>query len=223
MPPGSTPWREADYAVVDLELTGLDPERDEIISFATIPVVEGRVLPGRLRYRLIRPRHMPDGETIRIHGLREVDLIRAPRLEEVFGHLRDAIAGRVLVAHVASVEEEFLGAAFRSRGLSLESPVLDTDALYAELRRLRGESPRRRPVALAELARSLNLPVHRPHHADGDALTAAQVFVALATLLDAEKPQTVASLERLRRRAGDRRSPRDILRRMRAALPRAGR
>jgi|GEM_PF-5522276 len=37
---------------------------------------------------------------------------------------------------------------------------------------------------------SLGLPVHRPHHSLGDALATAQVFIALATLSDAYRPQT---------------------------------
>ena len=51
-------------------------------------------------------------------------------------------------------------------------------------------------VPLSDAARDLGLPVHRPHHADGDALTTAQLFLALATRLDAREPQTVGSLAR---------------------------
>ena len=39
--------------------------------------------------------------------------------------------------------------------------------------------------------------MHRPHAADGDALTTAQVFLALANRLDKREPQTVGSLARL--------------------------
>jgi DNA polymerase-3 subunit epsilon len=48
--------------------------------------------------------------------------------------------------------------------------------------------------SLGYLARALNLPVHRPHHADGDALTTAQVFVALATRYRPGAEATVAEL-----------------------------
>jgi DNA polymerase III epsilon subunit-like protein len=37
--------------------------------------------------------------------------------------------------------------------------------------------------------------VHRPHHADGDALTTAQAFIALATHLEAFGSVTLGSLE----------------------------
>jgi len=81
--------------------------------------------------------------------------------------------------------------------MSLTNPVVDTAALAAELFRLqeRGPTP---PLGLTPLAQTLGLPVHRPHEADGDALTTAQVFLALAAHLDRFSPQTVGSLERLR-------------------------
>ena len=54
----------------------------------------------------------------------------------------------------------------------------------------------RGPIGLTRLATALNLPAHRPHQADGDALTTAQAFLALAAHLDAMSPQTVGSLQR---------------------------
>jgi DNA polymerase III subunit epsilon len=212
-PPGPrTPWREASYAVLDMELTGLDPSLHEIISFAVVPVEDGKVLPGDTVYRLVRPREMPKEDTIRIHGLRESDLEKAPPLDRVLDHLLRSLAGRVLVAHVATVEIAFLRPVLQAEGLSLRNPVVDTAALAQELHRLRAEeSIEFLPEGLDEdsspglnaLARSLGLPSHRPHHADGDALTTAQVFLALATHLAAfDDPLTLGSLLRLSRGRG---------------------
>jgi DNA polymerase-3 subunit epsilon len=198
-PPGpATPWREAEFCVIDLETTGLDAAVDEIISFAALQIAGGRLRLDDVRYQLIRPRHMPDAETIRIHGLRSGDLANAPTLSAALDGLLAALTGKVLVAHVASVEQAFVGAALREHGLRLSNPIIDTAALAAELQRRR-RRPRSDPIDLTSLARSLGLPVHRPHHADGDALTTAQVFLALATHLDAFVPQTVGSLESYRR------------------------
>ena len=139
---------------------------------------------------------MPDGDSIRIHGLRPADLEDAPPLDDVLDELLAAITGRVLVAHVAAVERGFLRAALERRGLGLRNPIVDTAALAAELAR-RGpgaSTPGRPPTGLSELARAFRLPVHRPHHADGDALTTAQVFLALATHLDGVGPLTVGAM-----------------------------
>jgi DNA polymerase III subunit epsilon len=195
-PGPDTPWREAGFCVVDLETTGLDPDHDEIISFAALHIDGGRVRLDDALYRLVRPERMPRRDTILIHGLRSAELLDAPSLSESLEELLEALAGRALVAHVASVEVGFLGAALHGTGRRLDNPVIDTDPLAAELFRGRGERPPR-PYPLGALAEALALPVHRPHEADGDALTTAQVFIALATHLDRASPQTVGSLERI--------------------------
>jgi DNA polymerase III subunit epsilon len=192
-PDPSTPWREAQFCVVDLETTGLDAQLDAIVSYAAVQVADGRVRLADVRYRLVRPQRMPEGETIRIHGLRAVDLTGAPPLGEVLDELLEALTGKVLVAHVASIETRFLAAALRAEGLRLRNPVVDTNVLGMELLRRRGQ-PIEETLQLSFLARTLGLPVHRPHHADGDALTTAQVFLALATHLDRLERQTVGSL-----------------------------
>jgi DNA polymerase III subunit epsilon len=194
-PGPETGWRETDFTVLDFETTGLDPARDEIISFATVTVSGGRVRLDDARYELVRPKQMPGWDTIRIHGLRESDLDDAPPLSEQLPDLLSALTGRILVAHVAAIERGFLEAALEPRGLELRNPIVDTAALAAELNRRRRRAPfATDPVSLEDMARYLGLPVHRRHTADGDTLTTAQAFVALATHLDEFEPQTVKTL-----------------------------
>ncbi len=109
----------------------------------------------------------------------------ARRSTEHIDDLLDALTGRPIVAHVAEVERSFLEAALSSVGTKLRNPIVDTAALDRELRCSGGNGPPpREPIGLGDMVRSLGLPVHRPHHADGDALTTAQAFIALATHLD---------------------------------------
>jgi DNA polymerase-3 subunit epsilon len=224
IPGRRTPWREVTFSVIDFETTGLDPATDEIISFATVTVASGKVRLDDATYEFIRPSRMPDADTIRIHGLRETDLSDAPLLSERIDELLEALTGRALVAHAAAVETGFLTAALGARGLSLRTPVVDTAALAVELSRLErrpppaegDESPPGVDVSspgLGDLARSLGLPAHRPHHADGDALTTAQVFLALATHLDRYSAQTLGSLERISQAPRKRASVRGLLHR----------
>lgn len=199
IPDPSTPWRRAGLCVLDLETTGLDSPAHEIIAFATMPIDGGRARVRGTRNRLVRPRRMPGPDSIRIHGLRREDLAAAPPLSEVLGELLLALSGRALVAHVASLEERFLRGAMLLAGIPFRNPVIDTYALAAELYS-RQRSPGPHAIRLASLARELGLPVHRPHNAAGDVLTTAQVFLALATRLDAIEPQTIGSLASLRHR-----------------------
>jgi DNA polymerase III subunit epsilon len=211
LPGRRTPWREAQYCVVDFETTGLDPRRDEIVSFGAVPIREARVWIRGVRSGLVRPERMPGADTIRIHGLRPADLEDAPPLSSALDELLRALAGRVLIAHVAAIERGFLGPALRDAGLRLPRSI-DTAALARHV--VAGNTDQ--VMSLAALAEELGLPVHRRHHAEGDALTTAQVFLALADRLDRTKPQTVGSL------AAASRLPQRILRSV-AAARRSGR
>ncbi|MGO9148158.1 MAG: PolC-type DNA polymerase III [Acidimicrobiales bacterium] len=195
LPGRRTPWREARYCVVDLELSGLDPKTDEIIAFGAVPIDGGLVGAGRSLYGLARPtRPLPEASVV-VHGIRTVDLDEAPPLELAIRPLLEALAGRVLVAHSAQVERAFLGAALRHQRLRLREPVLDTAILGRLLMAERGDRSQGR-VSLGQLAAALGLPEHRPHHALGDALTTAQVFLAIASHLETRRPETVGSLAR---------------------------
>jgi DNA polymerase III subunit epsilon len=188
-----TPWREASYCVADLELSGLDPRRHEIISFGALPIDDGRVrLEGALS-GLVRPTRPLAEEAIRVHGLRAADLAGAPELAEALDPLLHAMAGRVLVAHHAAIERAFLGAALRRVGVRLRGPVLDTAVLARVwLAERDGALPAR--MTLEALARACGLPVHSPHTAIGDALTTAQLFLVAASQLDARRPETLRRL-----------------------------
>ena len=141
-------------------------------------------------------------ETIRIHGLRESDLAEAPSVLELRDGLLEILTARAVVAHVAAVERGFLEAALSTFGLELRNPVVDTAALDLEPRRLRG-LPQAKPSRSGSRTSPARLhPVHRPHHADGDALTTAQAFIALATHLEAFGVGTLGQLEALGPRAG---------------------
>jgi DNA polymerase-3 subunit epsilon len=205
LPPGRTPWQAARYCAVDLELTGLDARRDEIVSFAAIPVEDGRVRLAGAVEGLVRPERTMAEESIRVHGIRPADLADAPVLDVAIDPLLAALAGSVPVAHVADVERAFLRRALRRQGLRLRRPFVDTSVLGAVwLSERDGAVPR--TMALGELAETLGLPAHRPHEATGDALTTAQVFLALAVHLSASPPETVRSLVTAHRRLAASRS-----------------
>ena len=195
LPRRRTPWREATWCAVDLELTGLDPREHEVISFGAIPIDDGRVQLEAAVEGLARPRGAISESSIRVHGIRAADLARASRLVDATGPLLETITGRLLVVHAAAVERAFLGGALREHGVRLRGPLIDTEVLgRVWLHERDGHGPRH--LSLGDLATALGLPADRPHHALGDALTTAQVFIALAAHLDALKPETAGSLAR---------------------------
>jgi DNA polymerase-3 subunit epsilon len=184
-PPDGTPWRDAPWCALDLEMTGLDPRTDEIIAIGAVPIEDGRIVLGRSSKR-------SKVGAVLVHKLRLADVADAPSLEEAFDLLFEALAGRVPVFHTAAIEAGFLGRQFARRHVRLPAAA-DTEELGRRWLRIRdGSAPA--GLSLGWLADVLGQPAEPPHHALGDALTTAKAFVALATLLDAVEPQTVGSL-----------------------------
>jgi len=179
--PFNRPWREIDYAVVDLETTGLDLRRDAIASYGATVIHHGRMIAAHNSYGLVRPGCPLSPKSITIHSLRPGDLADAPPLSAAVDVLLDLLTHRVMIAHAAWVEQSFLSRAFKMHGKQLRCKVIDTAAMAraADL----GTAHLGVEPELERLATELHLPVDSPHHALGDAITTAQVFLALAARL----------------------------------------
>ena len=149
-----------------------------------MPIDGGRIIAGATVSGLVRPEVAPPASSIEIHGLRAADLAAAPPAREAFAPLVAALDGRIPIAHSAWVERDFLRPPLRALGFALARRIVDTAVLWRVLCIARGEGD---PgwCTLSAIAGALQLPAHRPHVAEGDALTTAQVFLALATHLEA--------------------------------------
>jgi len=175
-----TSWRDQRYAVIDVETTGLDPDQHEVLSVGVVDVNEGRIDVGSAYYRQVRPRVAPTSETVVVHGIGP-GLAAASADPAVVGvELIGRLRGAVLVAHVARIEHSFLRAWLGPLGWVPPRHVVDTDVLarrwLSEHRALRLDGH----VGLGAAAGLFGLPEQTRHHALGDALTTAQLFLALA-------------------------------------------
>jgi DNA polymerase-3 subunit epsilon len=199
-PTGRTPWREAGWCAVDLELTGLDPRSDEIIAIGAVPIEEGRVVLGQSFYTLVRTTQRSEEGAVLAHKLLVADLANAPHLDEAMDRVLEVLAGRVPVFHASWIERTFLSPVFAQRRLRLP-PAADTEALgRLWLQHRDGTAPP--GLRLSRLAEILGQLAEAPHHALGDALTTANAFIALASHLDTVAPQTVATLVKAADRLG---------------------
>lgn len=186
--PFRRPWRQVEYAVVDLETTGLNLRHDSIVSYGATIIRGGRIIAAENAYGLVRPGNRVSPESMTIHSLMPADLCDAPPLSAAVGTLGAMMAGRVLVAHAAWLEEAFLARAFKSVGKRLRCQIIDTAVLaraaHTRASRCHGEPD------LEVLATEVGLPAVSPHHALGDAITTAQVFLALAMRIDGDGRRT---------------------------------
>ncbi|HEY3293332.1 MAG TPA: 3'-5' exonuclease [Candidatus Nanopelagicaceae bacterium] len=185
-------WRDINYCAIDLETTGLNFKTDEIISIGAVQIESGRIIAEANYYREVRPKQIPSPSSIRVHGIRAVDLEHAPPLEGVLPEFAERLRGRVVIAHAGWVENAFLKDHLADINLDFSKRLIDT----AGLARTCGvvEVDLDHEPSLEHLAKTLNLPAYSPHHALGDALTTAIIFLALATELERRKREKGRSI-----------------------------
>ena len=185
-------WRADTFVVIDLETTGLDPRRDHIVSYGAVTVREGRVKTGESVYGLVHvPGDVP-GSSVKFHNLRTQDLDDAPPVAECVATLDALIGGHPIVAHCAWIERSFLRKAFRHSYLPFTNPIIDTAVLAHHVIDVHVDPDK--VVSLEYAAAALGLPIHSPHHALGDAVTTASLFIALAARLERDRILTTSML-----------------------------
>ncbi|MEM1410995.1 MAG: 3'-5' exonuclease [Pseudomonadota bacterium] len=174
------PIRETPILVADLELTGLDPESDEIISIGWTEIAEGRIRMADNQHLLIRPEGGV-GKSAAIHELRDRDLAAGIPLAEGLDALFTAARGKPFLFHHAGLDAACLQRACeRWAGCRPPMPVLDTLRMEAERRQRRGQPIPDGALRLGALRSSYGLPEHALHDALGDAIATAELLLVMA-------------------------------------------
>ena len=164
------------FAVVDVETSGLNVRRHRVLQLAVVTVdSDGTVLDEwdsfvKLRWPLGRvgPTH--------IHGISRPMLKQAPKLDTVLEELDRRIGDSMFVAHNARFDGEFLlNAARRSRtDTSLPNTL---ERRLCTLRMSRRLDPERAGShRLIDLCDRYGVTLDRPHEARSDALATASVL-----------------------------------------------
>jgi DNA polymerase-3 subunit epsilon len=191
------PWREAEFAALDFETTGLDYARDTVVSFGVVPVQRGRVVLARSVHQLVRSAVPPSPRSQTIHQLRPRDLAGSPRLEEAGRILARAISGRYLLVWFADVEVNFLASIFGGGRRRWRRRTIDVRRLA-----MAADGPDVDPGAgygLTATARRYGVPVAAPHEAFDDALVTAQLFLVLVGKVTGRSDPPTRQLLRLGR------------------------
>ena len=172
---------------LDLETSGLEEDRDAIVSIGFIPLRHDRIRCAGARHWIVQPGRTPGEIAASIHGITHSALKSAPIFENIFDSLLQAMAGKIVVAHCAAIERRFLAAAsMQLTGEPLLFPVIDTMRLeekkYPHRRFdwllrwfLKTDTP---SLRLDTTRKRYGLPSYRPHHALTDALATAELLQA---------------------------------------------
>ena len=195
-------------AFVDVETTGLDPARHELLEIAVVRVDPRKLVVLEETDVRVQPTNLADAdpESLRVNGYTPDSWDGALPLAEALDRVAPVLDGAILAGHNVGFDRAFLEAAWRSTGRSapsLDYHVLDTVTLaWPLLRAAQIDS-----LSLSAVAAHLGLERARPHRALADARCALDVArrllpehedaVRLACLAGDERSIARLSLHRL--------------------------
>jgi DNA polymerase III subunit epsilon len=164
--------KDAKFCAIDIETTGLNPRKDEMIAFACMPIFHMRILVRDTFYTLIKPKRY-SYDAMKYHGISKDNLMDAPVFEAAADGILKLLDG-VLVGHSVEFDYGFLKMYFKKTGVNLKRECLDIAGIERWLRQ-----KRRNPdmdLSFDAMMDSYGLKQYYRHNAAADAFFAAQIF-----------------------------------------------
>jgi DNA polymerase-3 subunit epsilon len=179
---------DLEWAVLDIETTGLAAGRHRIIEVGAVLVRGGEL--GTAYQRLINPERRIPQFISSFTGIRQQMVNRARRAGEVLPEFRAFLGERVVVGHNVGFDLSFLSCEVGRVGLDLAFPADGIDTIALARRYVIGM----RRAGLDRVAAALHVPVRDRHRALPDARITAQVFALLLARAQADGCETLQDL-----------------------------
>ena len=167
------------FAVIDIETTGLSPERERITEIA-VYITDGREVVEEFS-TLIDPEKTIPAHITSLTGITNEMVEGAPKFYEIARRLVEMTEGKVFVAHNVHFDYGFVREEFRRLGYRYRRDLLDT---VRESRRLVPGLP---SYSLGPLCEALDIRIEDRHRAAGDALATVYLLHRLLALKEKKK------------------------------------
>jgi DNA polymerase-3 subunit epsilon/ATP-dependent DNA helicase DinG len=178
------------YVALDLELTGLDRQRDEITEIGMVLFRDGEVLETFSSF--VHTDRRISFKIEQLSGISQEDVRHAPTLGELRGQVLNFVRNHPIVGHSIETDLHYM----RKQGLPLNNLALDTFELATIL------LPAAPNYALGTLAEMLGVPLNDAHRALADATATKDLFSTLVIRLQAWDLSTLEEITRLARATG---------------------
>ncbi|GAB6137613.1 PolC-type DNA polymerase III [Halanaerobaculum tunisiense] len=181
---------EATYVVFDLETTGFNPHRDEIIEIGATKIVAGQISDTYQTF--VQPEEEIPQEIVELTGIKQEMVADAPSLEDIMPEFLDFVGEATLVAHNLSFDLGFIEDKLRR----LNHPELANSALDT-LDLSRALLPEMKSHKLKKLAARFNKDLANHHRADDDAQVTAEILLELIDLATEEEITKLTEINQL--------------------------
>jgi DNA polymerase III subunit epsilon len=170
------PLRTQRWVVVDLETSGLNLNRDQVLSMGAVVIEDGAIDLGQAFERTLQRPDSALNPSILLHGLGPAAIAAGSDPVDALLDFMEFVGDSPVLAFHAPFDQHMLGRALeRQPGVSLTAPVHGRGGPGADAVPAR----RQRDAGLDHWVRHFNLQVEDRHNASADALATAELALIL--------------------------------------------
>lgn len=190
-----------DYIVLDLETTGLDSEKDIMLSMGWLEMSQGRIDLNTAQHLYLNDDLNVKAETAVINHITPQMLAEGVSIKEAMTAFLKAAKGKILVAHGCMVEMNFINHYLSGAYGIKEPPLIWLDTLQIE-KKLQNSVSRENSndFTLSGTRARYKLPEYNGHNALADAISTAELLLVQQKRI---APRASATLGQLYRRSFD--------------------
>ena len=185
--------RQQRFVVLDLETSGLNMRRDQVLSIGAVVIDNGAIdLSQQFECTLQRDGHQASASTL-IHGIAPSEVARGVDPAEALLDFMEFVGSSPLLAFHAEFDQRMLARALKQHlGYRLQHNFFDV----AEIAPLLCPQSRIRQGGLDEWVAEFGLQVHQRHNASADALVTAELALMLFSKARRQGIDSLVELER---------------------------
>ncbi|AZE63735.1 MULTISPECIES: 3'-5' exonuclease [Pseudomonas] len=189
---GDGSLRSQRWVVVDLETSGLNLNRDQVLSIGAVVIEDGAVDFSQLFERTLQRTDSKLSPSVLIHGLGPSAIAAGSDPTEALLDFMTFVGDSPLLAFHAPFDQHMLGRALKdSLGYRLAHPVLDV----ADLAPLLCPDVTLREAGLDDWLNHFKLQAGERHHASADALATAELMLILFSRARQQQIDTPQALQ----------------------------
>lgn len=169
---------DIEFISLDFEATGLDFEKDKVLSIGIVNITLDGVDLSSSEEVFIKHGQFIKAETAQINEITPRQLVQGVELDTAMNLLLQRIKGKVIIAHSACIERQFIERYLSQRYNLSTFPCYFIDTLKIEKQfSYEGKSNHHTSYQLDDLRRHHNLPAYYSHSAVSDAVACAELFI----------------------------------------------
>lgn len=164
------------FVVVDVETTGLNLHRDQVLSIGAVVIDQGAIHFAKQFERTLQREYQTPGPSVLIHGIAPSEIAAGDDPAEVLLDFMEFVGNSPLLAFHAGFDQRMLTRALKeSLGYKLPNPFID----LAHLAPLLCPQVRFPNAGLDDWLEHFGLQVQQRHNASADALVSAELALIL--------------------------------------------